>query len=200
MKRDFLQGLELSDELIDKIMAEHGKTVADTKAKLTAAEEQVSTLTSDLSAANETITGLQKSNTDNADLQKQIEDYQAKLTELDNQRQADRKNAFIELGLTKAGVKNNKAVSALLDLEKISEGESGWTGLDEQLTALKESDSYLFATQEQSEPQPKFTAAGNPPVENETGGITKEQFDRMGVKSRNELFERDPELYKKLRG
>lgn len=162
MKREFLQGLELSDELIDKIMAEHGKTVADTKAKLTAAEEQVSTLTSDLSAANETITGLQKSNADNADLQKQIEDYQAKVTELDNQRQADRKTAFIELGLTKAGVKNNKAVSALLDLEKISEGETGWTGLDEQLSALKESDSYLFATQEQSEPQPNFTAKGNP--------------------------------------
>lgn len=200
MKRDFLQGLELSDELIDKIMAEHGKTVADTKAKLTAAEEQVSTLTSDLLAANETITGLQKSNTDNADLQKQIEDYQAKLAELDTQRQADRKTAFIELGLTKAGVKNNKAVSALLDLEKISEGEAGWTGLDEQLSALKESDSYLFTTQEQSEPQPKFTATGNPPVENGVGGITKEQFDRMGVRSRNELFERDPELYRKLRG
>lgn len=34
----------------------------------------------------------------------------------------------------------------------------------------------------------------------ETGEITKEQFNRMGVRSRNELFERDPELYRKLRG
>ncbi|MDW8706756.1 DUF4355 domain-containing protein [Streptococcus suis] len=34
----------------------------------------------------------------------------------------------------------------------------------------------------------------------ESGQITKEQFNRMGVRSRNELFERDPELYRKLRG
>ncbi|HEM2753222.1 TPA: DUF4355 domain-containing protein [Streptococcus suis] len=34
----------------------------------------------------------------------------------------------------------------------------------------------------------------------ESGEITKEQFNRMGVRSRNELFERDPELYRKLRG
>ncbi|WP_105209554.1 DUF4355 domain-containing protein [Streptococcus suis] len=34
----------------------------------------------------------------------------------------------------------------------------------------------------------------------QTGEITKEQFNRMGVRSRNELFERDPELYRKLRG
>ncbi|WP_307976277.1 DUF4355 domain-containing protein [uncultured Streptococcus sp.] len=30
--------------------------------------------------------------------------------------------------------------------------------------------------------------------------ITKEQFDKMGYKSRNELFARNPELYNKLKG
>lgn len=33
---------------------------------------------------------------------------------------------------------------------------------------------------------------------NETSEITKEQFDRMGYKSRNELLENNPELYAKL--
>ena len=32
------------------------------------------------------------------------------------------------------------------------------------------------------------------------GEITKEQFRKMGVRSRNELLERDPELYNRLRG
>lgn len=32
------------------------------------------------------------------------------------------------------------------------------------------------------------------------GEITKEQFKKMGVRSRNELLERDPELYNRLRG
>lgn len=38
-------------------------------------------------------------------------------------------------------------------------------------------------------------------VEQSTAGaITKEQFDRMGYKSRNELLQNDPELYAKLKG
>lgn len=38
-------------------------------------------------------------------------------------------------------------------------------------------------------------------VEQSTAGaITKEQFDRMGYKSRNELLQNDPELYEKLKG
>lgn len=38
-------------------------------------------------------------------------------------------------------------------------------------------------------------------VEQSTAGaITKEQFDRMGYKSRNELQQSDPELYAKLKG
>ncbi|WP_174852735.1 DUF4355 domain-containing protein [Streptococcus suis] len=32
------------------------------------------------------------------------------------------------------------------------------------------------------------------------GGITKEQFNRMGYKDRNELLQNDPELYAKLKG
>ena len=33
-----------------------------------------------------------------------------------------------------------------------------------------------------------------------TGGVTKEQFNRMGYASRNELLQSDPELYKQLKG
>ena len=163
MKREFLQGLELSDELIEKIMAEHGKTVADTKSKLTAAEEQVSTLQSDLSTANETITNLQKSNADNADLQKTIDDYKSQLEEAQNQRAIDRKDAFIELGLTKAGVRNSKAAKALLDLDKITESDKGFEGFEDQLKALQESDGYLFdLADDKPQPTPQITTTGNP--------------------------------------
>ncbi|WP_155962139.1 phage scaffolding protein [Streptococcus ruminantium] len=168
MKREFLAGLELSDELIDKIMAEHGKTISDTKSKLAAAEGQVSTLQADLSTANETISNLQKSNEDNAELQKSIEDYKNQLEEAQNQRAIDRKNAFIELGLTKAGVRNSKAAKALLDLDKIKESDNGYDGFDDQVKALQESDSYLFNNaDDKPEPTPQITATGNPaPTDN----------------------------------
>ena len=165
MKREFLAGLELSEELIEKIMAEHGKTISDTKMKLTAAEEQVSTLQNDLTTANETITNLQKSNQDNAELQKSIEDYKAQLEEAQNQRAVDRKDAFIELGLTKAGVRSSKAAKALLDLDKITESDKGFDGFDEQLKALQESASYLFnVATEKPEQTPQITTTGNPAV------------------------------------
>lgn len=39
---------------------------------------------------------------------------------------------------------NNKAIKALLDMEAIKYENDNLVGLDEQLKALRESDSYLF--------------------------------------------------------
>lgn len=52
--------------------------------------------------------------------------------------------------LTGAKVKNSKAVRALLDTEKIKLDGDTLKGLDEQLNQLKESDSYLFDSDEGS--------------------------------------------------
>ena len=54
-------------------------------------------------------------------------------------------------------------------------------------------------TEQPKEKKPRFSAGGNPDASGQ-GGITKAEFARMGVRSRNELFERDPDLYRKLRG
>ncbi|HEM3666986.1 TPA: phage scaffolding protein [Streptococcus suis] len=166
MKREFLAGLGLSDEVIDKVMTEHGKTVQETQSKLKTAEEELQAKTTDLESANKTITELQKSNSENADLQQQIKDYQQKLADAENKRNADRKDAFIELGLTKAGVRNSKAAKALLDLEKITESDNGFDGFDEQLKALQESDAYLFqVSEDKPEPTPQITTTGNPVID-----------------------------------
>ena len=44
MKRDFLKGLELTDEVIEKIMAEYGKSAEQTKNELAAANTQIKSL------------------------------------------------------------------------------------------------------------------------------------------------------------
>jgi len=54
-------------------------------------------------------------------------------------------------------------------------------------------------TEQPEEKKPRLSAGGTPDVSGQ-GEITKAEFARMGVRSRNELFERDPELYNKLRG
>ena len=40
MNREFLKGLGLEDEVVEKVMAEHGKTVNQTKSDLKAVEEE----------------------------------------------------------------------------------------------------------------------------------------------------------------
>ena len=79
-------------------------------------------------------------------------------------RKADRLNSFIDLGLTKANVRNLKAVKSLLNMESIVEDEKGeYTGLTEQLDALKESDGYLFNASEPEQPKaPTIVPKGNP--------------------------------------
>ena len=50
--------------------------------------------------------------------------------------------------------RNSKAVSALLDLDKVSlsDNGNGLESLNDQLTALKESDSYLFNVKNELQP------------------------------------------------
>lgn len=48
MKREFLKGLELPDEVIEKIMSEHGKTTQSLQTQLTATQEQVTALNSQI--------------------------------------------------------------------------------------------------------------------------------------------------------
>ena len=69
---------------------------------------------------------------------------------------ANRKTYAIDLALTKAGAKNNKAVKALLDDTKITVNEKGEVvGLTEQLDVVRKDADYLFeAKTEQTNPNP----------------------------------------------
>lgn len=96
---------------------------------------------------------LKKSSGDNAELKKQIEALQEqnKTEKAEHEKELARlklDNA-IETALTAEKVKNNKALRALLDIEKIRLNEGGeLSGLSEQLEAAKRSDGYLFAEKE----------------------------------------------------
>ena len=59
-----------------------------------------------------------------------------------------RKNLMLENSLMKANVKNSKAIKGMLELDKITIDGDELTGLDDQIKALKESDSYLFNIEE----------------------------------------------------
>lgn len=86
MKREFLKAIEgLSDETIDKIMAENGKDIEATKSKYADYES----VKSELAKAQTTIGDLEKAKGDATTLQKTIDDYKA----ADEKRVSDEKAA-----------------------------------------------------------------------------------------------------------
>ncbi len=139
MKREFLKDLGLADEAIDKIMAENGRDVEAQKT-LTTAE------TTKLATANQTIKDLQDTvkKFDGVDV-KALNDKIAELqTKYDADTAALRLGNAIDAALRDGKARNPKLVKAALDMEKIKLDGDKLLGMDDQLTALKKSDAYLF--------------------------------------------------------
>ena len=80
MKREFLKSIEgLTDEAIDKIMAEYGKDVEALKGKITAAETEAQKSKENLAQYEAKIAELESKSSSNTELKKQFEELQAKV-------------------------------------------------------------------------------------------------------------------------
>lgn len=160
MKREFLKSLELTDEVIDKIMAENGNDINALKAKQTELETQIADYKTQISDREKQLETLKKSAGDNENLKSQISQLQEENKRAAETYEAKIKQMGIEsaltLALTNAKAKNPKTVRALLDLENAQLNEDGTIkGLEKQLTKIKESDAYLF----DGETKPTLTGA-----------------------------------------
>lgn len=169
MKREELKELGLTDEQIGSVMALHGVTVNELNSRVSTAEQQATQYQEQLEKNQNELNDFKANAKGNEDLTKQLEDLQSKFDEIktsSEQQIADlKKSSAIDLALTQAGAKNIKAAKALLDSESLELTDEGLKGLDEQLTALKESDGYLFGSNEPVPPNPegkKATFGGNP--------------------------------------
>ena len=167
MNTETLQGIGLNDEQIRSVMAEYGKEINPLKQAQANAEQERDSLKSQLEDVNGQLSEAQKNSKKGSelqgqlkDLQKQFEDSKAKAEE---QLQATKKDYEIAAALSKAGAKNDKAVKALLDTEKVNFDDDGkLIGLSEQLEAVKQDNDFLFADENESNPKPTITSKGNP--------------------------------------
>ncbi|EOI54804.1 phage scaffolding protein [Enterococcus gilvus] len=168
MKREELKELGLTDEQIGSVMALHGVTVNELNSKVSTAEQQATQYQEQLEKNQSELDDFKAKSKGNEDLEQQVTDLQTRLDQnkTDSEQQiADiKKSSAIDLALTQAGAKNIKAAKALLDGESLELAEGGLKGLDDQLAALKESDGYLFDSNEPAPPKPgnkKATFNGN---------------------------------------
>ncbi|KRO16636.1 phage scaffolding protein [Lacticaseibacillus saniviri] len=167
MNRELLESLGLDKEAIDKVMAAHGKAVTELKSKADKADELAAaneTLTTQLSDRDKDLKSLKKGAGDNEELNKQLSELQSKYTTetqaLQDQIASTKLNGALSTALVEAKVRNPKAVKGLLDMDKIKlDDKDQLSGLEDQLQAIHESDSYLF---DEGTKQDYNPAGGNP--------------------------------------
>lgn len=199
MKREFLTELGLEAEQVNKIMAEHGRTVNSLKDEADKAKEDAEELKSQLSERDKQLKDLNKKAEGNEELQAQIKQLQEdnkKVSEEYTQKLTQQAFDFsLEKALANAKAKNPKAVKALLNKEAIKLDGEKLLGLDEQLKALQESDGYLFG---EEQPAGLKGRQAHPPGHKPPGTVTKDQFNTMGYADKVKLYNENPELYKQL--
>lgn len=183
MKRESLQGLGLSDEQVDNVMAMHSSELNDIRSNLTAAEQERDSFKNQLESNQTELAKLKDSQKDNEELQSQLDDLQGKFDEssskASNELEQVRKESAIDLELVKSGARNPKAVKALLDNDSVKFDDDGIHGLSDQLDKLKESEAYLFETGDAGKPNP--FPKGNP-----SGGVPANEnklAEVLGIKT-----------------
>lgn len=150
MEREFLKGLGLEKDAIDKIMAENGKDIELEKGKVKDIQSQLVTANNTIKERDKQLEILKNSPDNPETLKQQIQQLQDDNKAKDEAHQKEIKelkvNSALEKALTNAKAKNAKAVQALLDLgDDVELNEDGTIkGLDEKIKALKKSDAYMF--------------------------------------------------------
>lgn len=171
-----MKGLGLTDEQIDKIMAENGKDIEKAKGDtaklegdLRTKEAEIEKLQGQLKDANKQIEDFK--GMDIEAIKKAADDYKEKFekAEKDAKEQLEKLqfDHLLEKALTGARAKNAIAVKALLDMEGLKLNNDEIVGLNEQLEKIKEENDYLFEV-EDTDPAPKFTTKTNRIVDNDT--------------------------------
>ncbi len=149
MKREELESLGLEKETVDKIMDMNGADIEREKAKTKEAEnerdnykEQLDTTTGELDKLKEL----------NPEMQATIEKLQGELKAKDEEyanKEAERLfQDTLSEAIKSAGGRNPKSVMALLNMEELKESKNQSEDIKKALEAVKESDAYLFGTDE----------------------------------------------------
>lgn len=169
MKTEFLKSLNLSQEVIDKIMAENGKDIAAEQKKADKIIQErdsyklkAENLEIQVNDANAEIQKFKDMDIDG--IKKAADDWKetAEKAKADADKQISQMkfDYALSAALTGAKAKNTKAVKALLDMDglKFNDNDGKIVGLDEQLAQIKTDSDYLF---ESDEPAPEFVKGTN---------------------------------------
>lgn len=203
LKRDMLVEAGIEDKaVINSIMDAYGSGIENAKAQAKSElQAENDSLKKQLEQQSQALEDLKAKEGASEELKQQLTDLQAQFDTYKTDSEANlakvTKSNAIRLALKDVDAHNSDDLAKFINFDEIELDESGKPKLDKVIKGLKETSPYLFKQEEQVA-QPKIFAGGNPTASQ--NGITKEDFKRMGINERQELFDKDPELYQQLKG
>jgi gamma-glutamylcysteine synthetase len=173
MKREFLEGLGLEKEVVDKIMAENGADLEKEKAKTNAAKADLAEAKEKIAEVQSECDQLKASNGDVAAVQKELDDlrakYDADIADRENQLAARDYEDAINRAIAGKSLKFSskyaeKAFKNLLKEKKLEVKDGELDGLDDFIKEQKAADPDAFAPDKPTAKIVSPTGGGsNPP-------------------------------------
>lgn len=199
MNRETLKALELSDEQIDKVMAEHGKSVSDKQSQIDETNNKVKELENDKESLSKQVTALEKKANDynsleekNNQLQEEIKDYKVKVATnvLDKQI----------LKEVSKDAHDPDDVFLFIDKDKFNRDEETGeiTNFNDVMQELRSSKAYLFNQSNnpagsESNPEGKEEKPGNPEYKSggqQGNGKQEVNYEKKGKELADQLFQK----------
>ncbi|MCG2516171.1 phage scaffolding protein [Staphylococcus epidermidis] len=195
MKREFLRGLGVEEDAIQKIIDEHHEGLQSYKEKaekVDSLKEQLETANEEIKTRDNQIEELKNNVGDNDELKQELEKYKEQNANYDQKLKDVQLNKAIEVSLAKEKAIKPEQVIKLIDKDNLEVDDNGNVkGLDDYMNEFKKENEHLF---EQSKPSGRTPDDGK----NVNGGVTQEEFNNMSVAERTNLFVNDRKTYDAL--
>lgn len=174
--KEVLKGYGIDDSTLEAISSklpadkklhvlEDGQFVP--KTRFDEVNEQKNTFKKQAEELNAQVSELGKFKGSVEELQKKLGDvesgYKTQLQEVEQRFVTQRLNLELDTAITLNKGKNPKAIKALLDMNSIKIDGDKVVGINEQLEAIKQSDSYLFDVEQPTPPPSRAGKETNPP-------------------------------------
>lgn len=199
MNRETLKALELSDEQIDKVMAEHGKSVSDKQSQIDEINNKVKELENDKESLSKQVTALEKKANDynsleekNNQLQEEIKDYKVKVATNDLDKQI--------LKEVSKDAHDPDDVFLFIDKDKFNRDEETGeiTNFNDVMQELRSSKAYLFNQSSnpagsEGNPEGKEEKPGNPEYKSggqQGNGKQEVNYEKKGKELADQLFQK----------
>lgn len=204
--QELLKSLDLTDEQIKSItdkMKENKMFISSEEnldvryAKL---KEQHDALLKQHEESSKLIEDLKKSTEGQEDAQNKINEFQTKMTELEEQLVAERTESALKVALLASGVKATDIDYIMFkcksdaDWKPVLDDAGNIKGIDDKIKGLKTQ----YPNQFESSTKKKIDENKLPEDGDDKNKVTKEDFNKMSYQERLKVYNDNPDLYKEL--